>query len=168
MKGKEQEMHRLARSKRFAGLIAIFMLAGIAAVSVAGASQAGNSPRSGALHVTKQCSDPPYDGTVGSFCTITSSNIAAIEPGMKVVYLAAVANGGLDSDLALGSGQGTALGHVVLDLNTVSGRVTFSVGTGRFSGFRAYADVSFDKRTGLTHWDGRYSFGGSNDDGNDD
>jgi hypothetical protein len=153
--------------KRFAGLIAVFMLAaGITAISALGyASQAGKSPRSGALHVTKECSQ--YSGTVGSFCTITSSNIPAIEPGMKVVYLAAPANGVLDSDIALGSGHGTALGHVILDLSNASGRVTFSVGTGRFSRFRAHAVVSVD-RDGVWHWDGRYRFGRSDDDGDDD
>jgi hypothetical protein len=106
--------------------------------------------------VTKECSQ--WDGTVGSFCTITSSNIPAIEPEMKVVYLAAVDNGVLDSDLALGFGQGTALGHVVLNLGPPpSGRVRFSVGTGRFKGFRADAVVSVDK-DGVIHWDGRYKF----------
>ena len=150
--------------KRSAGLITVFMLvAGITAFSALGrAGQPGESPRSGALHVTKQCSDPPYNGTVGSFCTITSSNIAAIEPGMKVVYLAAAGNGMLDSDLALGSGQGTALGHVVIDLSNGSGRVTFSVGTGRFSRFRAHAIVS-PVASGGFRWDGRYRFDRSDD-----
>jgi hypothetical protein len=152
-------MRRLTTSRRFAGLIAVLVLAtGITAASaLAGASQAGNSPRSGALHVTKQCSDPPYDGTVGSFCTITSSNISAIEPGMRVVYLATPGSGKLDSDLALGFGQGSALGHVVLDLSTASGRIRFSVGTGRFRGFQANAVVSVDE-AGVWHWDGRYRF----------
>ena len=40
---------------------------------VAGAGSAQATPRSGALHVTKECSQ--YDFTAGSFCTITSSNI---------------------------------------------------------------------------------------------
>ena len=160
-------MRRLETSRRFAGLIAVLVLAaGITAASaLAGASRAGDSPRSGALHVTKECSE--YRGTVGSFCTITSSNIAAIKPGMKVVYLAVPANGVLDSDIALGSGHGTALGHVILDLSTASGRVILSAGTGRFSRFRAKAVVSVDP-AGVWHWDGRYRFGGSDNDGGDD
>jgi hypothetical protein len=160
------EMRRHEILKRLAGLIAVFMLAaGITAVfALAPASQAGNSPRSGALHVTKECSE--YNGAVGEFCTITSSNIPAIEPGMKVVYLATPAGGALDADLALGFGQGTALGHVVLDLSTGSGRVTFSTGTGRFGRFRADVAVSVDQ-AGVWHWDGRYRFGRSDDDGDD-
>ncbi len=47
-------------------------------------------------------------GTVGSFCTITSSNVAAIEPGMNVVYLAPASPDVLDSDLVLSSGNGGA------------------------------------------------------------
>lgn len=152
--------------KRMLGLILALTLAGVFAVATQARTE-DRSPRRGALHVTKECIGPPaYEGKVGQFCTITSSNIRAIQPGMKVVYLAPLANGVLDSDLALGSGDGTALGHVVLDASTGSGRITFSVGTGRFSGFRADAVVSVDDQ-GVWHWDGRYSFGRSDDDDDD-
>ena len=148
-------MRRLKTSRRFAGLIAVLVLAtGITAASaLAVASQAGKSPRSGALHVTKECSE--YNGTVGSFCTITSSNISAIKAGMRVVYLQVPARGVLDSDIVL-SGR-AAFGHVVLDLATAQGRVTFSGGTGEFRGFHADAVVSVDA-SGVWHWDGSYSF----------
>jgi hypothetical protein len=143
-------------TKRTLALVLAIAAAGV----VATGGSATSTERSGALHVTKQCSDPPYDGTVGSFCTITSSNIPAIEPGMRVVYLATPGSGVLDSDLALGFGQGSALGHVVLDLTKTppSGRITFSAGTGKFSRFRADAAVSVDG-AGVWHWDGRYRFG---------
>ena len=36
------------------------------------------------LHVTKECS--AYQGGAGQFCTITSSNLAAIKVGSKVFY----------------------------------------------------------------------------------
>jgi hypothetical protein len=36
-------------------------------------------PRSGDLHVTKECSK--YKGMAGDFCTITSSNLEEIEVG---------------------------------------------------------------------------------------
>ena len=39
------------------------------------------SPRSGDLHVTKECSE--FNGTAGTFCTITSSNLEAIEVGSR-------------------------------------------------------------------------------------
>ncbi len=129
---------------------------------VATAGSATATERSGALHVTKECSQ--YDLTVGSFCTITSSNIHAIKPGMRAVYLAAPANGVLDSDLVLSFGHGSAaFGHVLLDFTKLQGRVTFSGGTGKFTGFHAEADVSLDS-TGVWHWDGTYSFTRSDDE----
>jgi hypothetical protein len=126
-------------------------------------------PRSGPLHVTKECSE--YNGSAGSFCTITSSNIKAIKPGMRVVYRQPLGDGVLDSDIVLSSRRGpAAFGHVVLDLATAQGRVTFSGGTGKFRGFHAEAVVSLDA-SGVWHWDGSYSFtrpdGGGDDDGDD-
>ena len=84
---------------------------------------------------------------------------------MNVVYLAALsADGKLDSDVVLSSGHGgAALGHVVLDLSTQQGRVTFSAGTGRFAGFHARAKVTFNAETGLWQWDGTYSFSRGHD-----
>jgi hypothetical protein len=119
-------------------------------------------PRSGPLHVTKECSQ--YDGSAGSFCTITSSSIRAIKPGMRVVYLEPLGAGALDTDIVLSFGRGpAAFGHVVLDLATAEGRVTFSGGTGKFRGFHADAVVSLDA-SGVWHWDGTYSFTRGNDD----
>jgi hypothetical protein len=147
------------------------MLALVMAVAAVGvlatAGSAKPTKRSGPLHVTKNCSE--YTFALGGFCTITSSNIPAIKPGMKVVYLAAPVPGLLDADIALGSGSGTALGDVVLNTNTFQGRVAFSVGTGMFRGFTARAAVSLDPATpdpvtGVWRWDGTYRFSGSDDD----
>ena len=56
-----------------------------ASLSGTGASRASASfPRSGELHVTKECSD--YHGQAGEICTITSSSLDAIEVGSRVVY----------------------------------------------------------------------------------
>lgn len=110
--------------------------------------------RSGALQVTKECSE--YNGQAGSFCTITSSNIPQIKPGMRVVYLQAASQNGLDSDIVLSRDHGSAaFGHVVL--NATTSRVTFSGGTGALARFQAEADVSVDA-AGVWHWDGTYSF----------
>ena len=49
------------------------------AAVAAGAPSLSASPRSGELHVTKECGD--YLGNAGDFCTITSSNVKAIEVG---------------------------------------------------------------------------------------
>ena len=63
----------------------------IAAAGVLTSASSGQAPnahglvRAGALHVTKECSQ--FDGTVGSFCTITSSNISVIRPGMRATRL---------------------------------------------------------------------------------
>jgi hypothetical protein len=138
----------------------ILLVAVIAAGVVAAVGSARATPRSGALHVTKECSQ--YDGQAGSFCTITSSNIPQIKPGMRVVYLQAFGQNGLDSDIVLSRGHGSAaFGHVVL--NGTTSRITFSGGTGAFAGFQADADVSVDA-TGVWHWEGTYSFTSHADD----
>ena len=113
-------------------------------------------PRSGELHVTKECSE--YKGLAGDFCTITSSNLEEIEVGSKVVYAEAAGEGSLDTDIVLDAGSGnTAAGHVELDLAAGKGVATFSGGTGTFTGLQAHADVSADPE-GLWHWEGTYSF----------
>jgi len=91
------------------------------------------------------------------FCTITASNLEEIEVGSRVVYAEAAGDGSLDSDIVLEAGPGnTADGHVKLDVAAGSGVVTFSGGTGRFTGFQARVDVSADP-AGLWHWEGTYS-----------
>jgi hypothetical protein len=113
--------------------------------------------RSGELHVTKEC--PEYKGAAGDFCTITSSNIDEIASGAKVVYASAAKEGSLDSDIVLDAGGGNAAnGHVMLDLGTGTGTLSFSGGTGALAGFNASVKVSADA-AGLWHWDGTYSFG---------
>jgi hypothetical protein len=135
-------------------------LAVAAAGIVATAGTATPTERSGALHVTKECSE--YDPTTaGSFCTITSSNIKAIRAGMRVVYASAadLTAGVLDSDLVIdGPGHNTAFGHVVLDLHTLSGVVTLSGGTGRFTRFRAGPIAVACPAFPACSWDGPYSF----------
>jgi hypothetical protein len=137
------------------------VLAIAAAGLVAAAGSATANPRSGSLHVTKTCPPSQYQGQAGGFCTITSSNINAIKPGSRVVYASAAdfTHGVLDSDLVIdGPGNNNAFGHVVLDLSTFTGTVTFWGGTGEFTHFQAgpiavacpaYPDCS---------WDGPYRF----------
>ncbi len=142
------------RSKKL--LLAIAAAAAAAGV-VAGVGSAGATPRSGTLQVTKECSQ--YTGAAGSFCTITSSNIRQIKPGMRVVYTSAAGATSLNSDVVLdGPGNNDASGHVTLDFLTLSGVVTFSGGTGRFSGFEASVSVTYNPSTNHWYWDGTYSF----------
>ncbi len=140
--------------------LAVAMVAAFVAMTLSlSPGVASATPRSGELHVTKECSE--YDFTAGSFCTITSSNIEAIAVGSKVVYASAFgdpAAGFLDSDITLVVGPGnTALGHVFVDGSTGTGPGTLSGGTGKFTHFHASFAISVDS-TGVWHWDGTYSF----------
>ena len=132
----------------------------LAVVMVAAFATAGSaSPRSGELHVTKECSE--FSGLPGGFCTITGSNLNAIRPGMKVIYTyPAVVAAVLSSDLFVdGPGNNDAYGHVALTLGTCTGPLTFSGGTGRFSGFHATVTVTCTLPAGSPcAWDGPYSF----------
>src|SRR5947207_3644964 len=88
-------------------------------------------PRSGVLHLTKQCLE--YTGLAGGFCTITSSDLEQIEVGTKVVYASAATATGLDSDLIYdtpGPGNNKVFGHVVLDRVAGLGTIKLSGGTG--------------------------------------
>jgi len=117
------------------------------------------SPRSGDLHITKECSQ--YNFAAGGFCTITSSNLSAIKVGSRVVYAEAADfdSRTLDTDIVIvRQGNSIAYGHVFLDLVTGAGTVTLSGGTGEFRWFTA---TSVDATpTGFPNWawDGTYSF----------
>ncbi len=117
-----------------------------------------SSPRSGALHITKECSQ--YTGLAGSFCTITSSNLDAIAVGSRVVYYQASGATLLDSGIGLVVGPGNlALGHVYLPGNG-PGLVTLSGGTGKFVHFHISAVVSTNDPLGIVwRWDGTFLFG---------
>ena len=107
--------------------------------------------------MTKECSE--YTGHAGSFCTVTSSNLKAIDVGSKVIYAQPAGAAGLDSDLVLYTGPGnSAFGHVTLSFATLSGVLTFSGGTGQFSGFEASVIVTYNPNTNLWYWDVTYSF----------
>ena len=133
-------------------------------------SLSASSPRSGVLHATKAC--PDYHGNAGDFCSITSSNVAMIEPGSKVFYAKPLVDGKLDSDLILvppGNGNSVAYGHVLLDVTTSPphGLVTFSGGTGKFNHFSATIVVLPLDRLHPDfvnwNWDGPYTFASGNE-----
>ena len=138
-------------------ILVLVLAVGVAAIVATAVS--AKSTRSGALHVTKECSQ--YDGSAGAFCTITSSNIPEIKAGSKVVYASAAGDptpGLLDSDLVIdGPGNNDAYGHVVLDLTTFTGVVTLSGGTGEFRWFHGSVAVSPLGWPNFA-WDGTYSF----------
>jgi hypothetical protein len=115
-----------------------------------------SSPRSGDLHVTKECSG--YTGGPGSFCTITSSNVKAIEVGSRILYLQPdqlFTPSGSDVVLDLpGPGNNTAFGNCSLGL----GVCRFSGGTGKFTWFEASVVVTHNDDFSLWYWEGTYSF----------
>ena len=128
--------------------------------AAARAAVSGSSARSGAINVTKNCST--YTGQAGDVCTITSSNVKAIEVGSVITYLhGATADGMLSSDIVLdppGPGNSKAFGHCTLSLVTGVGTCTLSGGTGKFRhlsatvAVRPLGDLDFA-------WDGTYSYG---------
>jgi hypothetical protein len=130
--------------------------ASAAVSSVAAPAPLSASPRSGDLHVTKECSG--YTGGAGSFCTITSSSVKAIEVDSRILYLQPdQLFTPLGSDVVLdppGPGNNKAFGHCSLAL----GVCTFSGGTGKFAGFHASVDVSHSDDYSLWYWEGTYSF----------
>ena len=141
------------------GAAAVVLVALLVGSSSAFAGPA--SPRSGDLVVAKECSgfqfDPPY-------CTITSSNLAAIPRGSRIVYLdpggLETATGGavvLDPPLP---GNNKAFGTCFLA--DVPMHCEFSGGTGMFTWFHASVVVTVTDPgtdTELWHWAGTYSFG---------
>ena len=133
----------------------ILVLAVAFAAAILTAPASASSPRSGDLNATKECSG--YTGDAGSFCTITSSNLAAIEVGSKIVYLQPAALfTPAGSDVVLdppGPGNNAAYGNCSLAV----GQCTFSGGKGKFTWFHASVAVSY--LGGLNWaWDGTYSF----------
>ena len=149
------------RTKRKPILIFVRLLGALVLVAVALAPKAALAHEKGQLHVTKNCSE--FTGAAGTFCTITSSNVAQIKVGTKVFYdeAAGIPTNMLDSNVVLYVWTGDwAVGRCTLDLSTTLGLCTFSDGTGDFAGFSARVDVSpFSAPDGVDiHWDGTYSF----------
>lgn len=113
-----------------------------------------SSERSGSLAVTKECSEFGE-----GFCTITSSNVKAIESGTRVIYLSPEAVGLPGGSAVIldvpGPGNNKVFGNC--ELSATVQLCTFSGGTGRFTHFQATAAVSY--LGGVDYgWQGPYSF----------
>ena len=140
-------------------LLGSIALAAVTFALMPKATLSADSARNGQIHLIKECSQ--YTGLPGSFCTITSSNLDAIAGGTRVYYDQAfgIPAGMLDSNVVLHAGVGNfATGRCTVEASTGLGVCTFSDGTGQFAGFTARVDVRIDFLTGLTYWDGTYSF----------
>jgi len=139
----------------------VVVAASILAVTASAQSGAANH-RTRPFHLRKECPPSTMQGQIGDYCTVTSSNVAAIPAGTKIFYAQAAGPTSLDSDVILYAGPGnTATGHCALDFATGLGRCTLSGGTRRLDGIRARVDVSYLGGDDWA-WDGRYRF--SHDD----
>jgi hypothetical protein len=151
-------MRNVKMSRRFAEVIAVLVLA--TGITTASALAGSAPPRSGELVVAKECSgfvnDPPY-------CTITSSNLAAIPKYSRIVYLDPAGLGTADGGAVVldppKPGNNKAFGTCFLGGTPM--HCDFSGGTGKFTWFQAYVVVTVtDQGTPdeLWHWAGTYSF----------
>ena len=140
------------RSKRLSLVLAI-----VAISAAAFAPAASATPRSGDVHITKDCTG--YVGQAGGFCTITSSNVPAIPSGTRIVYASAAGATTLDTDISLATRPGNvAAGHCTLDFLALPGVCTLSGGTGRLTHIQASVVVSPDATPNIWHWDGTFVF----------
>jgi hypothetical protein len=97
-------------------------------------------------------------GQIGDYCTVTSSNVAAIPVGTMIFYAQAAGQESLDSDVILYAGRGkTATGHCELEFATGLGRCRLFGGTRTLDGIRARVDVSYLGGYDWA-WDGTYRF----------
>lgn len=118
-----------------------------------------SSARNGQIHITKLCSD--YHGASGDHCTIATSNIAELPAGTNVYYDQAfgIPAGNLDSNVMLFVSSGNwAVGRCTVEGATGNGLCTVTDGVGQLAGFTARIQVVIDFATGITYWDGIYSF----------
>ena len=125
-------------------VVAVSLLVVAASVLAVAASAQSSGPnhRTRPFHLEKNCLD--YDGGIGGYCTVTSSNVPAIMEGSRIFYAQAVEPETLDSDIILYAGRGnTATGHCTLDRATGIGVCTLFGGTGTLDGFHARVDVSY-------------------------
>src|SRR3954471_5946841 len=132
-------------------------------------SVAASNAQSGQFHIVKDCS---AFAAATPYCTITSSSLARIPPGVVgnpsagslIVYDQPGNNfaGMLDSNVVLYIGVGNwATGRCTLNPGGGSGLCTFSDGVGQLAGFTARVDVTYAPTASnpyLFAWDGTYSF----------
>jgi hypothetical protein len=141
-------------------MVAVSLLAVAASVLAVTASAQSSraNHRARPFHLRKECPPSQYQGQIGGYCTVTSSNLEAITVGTKIFYAQAAGPNSLDSDIILYVGPGkTATGHCQLEFATGLGQCTLSGGTRTLDGIRANVDVSYLGGYDWA-WDGTYRF----------
>ena len=114
--------------------------------------------RSGAVNVTKECSE--YTGQAGDICTITASNLRDLPAGTTITYASPLVWPNLDTDVVIdppGPGNNQAFGHCTLSLETGIGTCTFSGGTGKFTHLQGSVAVSSLGGANFA-WNGSYRY----------
>jgi hypothetical protein len=145
-----------APARVFVVAVSLLVVAASVLAVTASAQSSRSNHRTRPFHLTKNCND--YQGGIGSYCTVTSSNVAAITVGARIFYAQAPGPETLDSDIILYAGRGnTATGHCALDLTTGLGQCTLFGGTGTLDGFHARVDVTPLGGSDFA-WDGTYRF----------
>jgi hypothetical protein len=156
--GRETTVSNESNKENIARLMCNLALCMLLVGAMAVLPKAALAQPNGDLHITKECS--AYTGLAGSYCTITSSNVAAIPVGATVNYDQAfnIPVGMLDSNVVLKVGTSDwAVGRCTLDGATGAGLCTFTDGVGQLTGFHARVNVSY--LGGVNYgWDGTYGF----------
>jgi hypothetical protein len=151
-------MHRAPTRVLVVATSLVVVAASVLAVTASAQPGVRANHRARPFHLTKECPPSQYRGQIGGYCTVTSSNVAAIGVGTKIFYAQAASPTSLDSDVILYAGPGnTATGHCALDFATGLGQCTLSGGTRRLDGIRARVDVSYLGGYDWA-WDGTYRF----------
>jgi hypothetical protein len=140
-------------------LVAAASLAAVAAaiLAVAASAQPAQRPNHPVkpFHLTKNCQH--YFGGIGEYCTVTSTNLPALEDA-SIFYMQEAGATSLDSDTVIYAGSGnSATGHCSLDFATGLGHCDIFDGTGTLAGLRASVTVSYISGFDWA-WDGTYRF----------
>lgn len=145
--------------------IPIVGFAAIALSILAGPTSAtAQEGQKGQIHIQKVCPSTTFTGANGSYCSVTVSDQAALPISTKIYYngLPAVKEGEkafLDSPVVLYvDTTDWAIGRCTVNLANAQGLCIVMDGVGQLAGFSARIDVRIDFATGVTYWDGTYSF----------
>ena len=127
-----------------------------------GGAASASFPRSGELHVTKECSTMTTARPVTSARSRPRTSMrsrSARGSSMPRPLISGLSRWtATSSSTCPGPATTLAFGHCHLNLVTGIGLCTFSGGTGKFTHFDASVDVSPPTDGVNWHWDGTYSF----------
>ena len=156
-------MTRFLESRRFP-VTPITAFVAIALSLFPTTSAAAEDGRRGQIHIQKVCPGTTFTGIDGSYCSVTVSDQAALPISTRIYYngLPAVKEGEaafLDSPVVLYvDATDWAIGRCTVNFANARGLCLVTDGVGQLAGFRARIDVRIDVLTGITYWDGTYTF----------